>query len=36
MIADITNDGMPLIIEVENAQSEFEYSAGIFNITPAI
>lgn len=36
VIADITNDGMPLIIEVENAQSEFEYSAGIFNITPAI
>lgn len=32
----ISSDGKPLMITVENARSGFEYSAGIFNITPAV
>lgn len=32
----ISPDGKPLIITVENARSGFEYSAGIFNVTPGI
>jgi len=34
--ADLTNNGEKLTINVLNARSGFEYSAGIFNITPAI
>ncbi len=36
LIVDFDARGMPLTITVEQAQSEFEYSAGFFNITPAI
>jgi len=32
----ISPDGKPLTITVENARSGFEYSAGIFNVTPGI
>lgn len=35
-IAKLSPNGSPLTITVENAKSGFEYSAGMFNITPAI
>ncbi|WP_337265037.1 MULTISPECIES: hypothetical protein [unclassified Serratia (in: enterobacteria)] len=34
--ANITTDGKPLTITVIEARSGFEYSAGIFNVTPGI
>ncbi|HHO0144944.1 hypothetical protein AB7179_05400 [Providencia manganoxydans] len=33
---DVNKSGMPLLIKVLDARSGFEYSAGIFNITPTI
>jgi hypothetical protein len=32
----LSPNGNPLTITVESARSGFEYSAGIFNVTPAI
>lgn len=35
-VATISLEGQPLVINVDNARSGFEYSAGFFNVTPAI